>query len=271
LCVIHQHAVDSDELLRVHIMGGTGTLSEAVNAVINLPNVQIAAYPFGNGNCFLQYFGTDVVHLFSSIRSQVFSSTTPVDVIKCGHMYGISHGLVGLEAEVSRTGYELYESSTFINQDLANILAAVRTAFGNRRHGQKYFVTIDGERMDGTYASILIANGPCYSKNMSPAVDAHPNDGLLDIYLIKKVPRLKSLFVIWQYISGNYMKFPEYITHHRGTSIRLSSESIMDLAIDDKPIYDSAINFEILPYAVDLVCPGGIDVEKLPRLYKRSQ
>jgi diacylglycerol kinase family enzyme len=267
LCVVRHKAEGADELLRVHIMGGSGTLSEAVNAVVSLPNVQVAAYPFGNENCFLQYFGSDKVHLFSSIRSQVFSDTTPIDVIKSGGMHGISHALVGLEAAAGKAGFDLYENSTVLTQGIANIIAGVRTAFGKWIYGQKYNVTIDGQVFDGIYVSMLVANGPCYSKNMRPAADAHPNDGLLDIYMLKRFPRLKLLFVMRRYLTGRYRKYPDYISHHRGTKVSVSSEAPMNVTIDDKNMLEASVGYEVLPYAIDFVCPGGIDIEKLPRVY----
>jgi len=262
--------MNADELLRIHVMGGTGTLSEAVNSTVNMPNVQLAAYPYGNENVFLQYFGADKAHFFSSIRSQVFSDTTPVDIIKCGHKYGISHGLVGFEAAAGKMGLELFEKNAVINQSFAYILAAAKTAYGPWMHGQKYMVELDGQRLDGAYISILIANAPCYSKNMYPASDAHPNDGLLDIYLTKKTSRFKYFSSARRYLSGNYKKIPDIVSHYRGKRITLSSENVMILTIDDKPFYENTIEYEILPYAIDFVCPGGIDVDKLPRVYGRT-
>jgi len=268
LCVVRKYASEADELLRVHVLGGTGTLSETVNAVVNLPNVQIAAYPYGNENHFLNYFGIDNVHLFSSIRSQVFSNTTPIDVIKCDNMYGISHGFVGLEAAAARMGQELYENSTFMNQWFANIWSGIKMAFGNWLYGQRYLIYIDGVKLDGYFTSMLIANGPSYAKNMNPAVDAHPNDGFLDVYVMKKFSRIKLLYVMQKYLSGNYKKIPDYISYYRGLKISIASDSMMTLTLDDKAVFKNKIEYEILPYAIDFVCPGGIDVEKLPKIYK---
>ena len=55
LGVIRRQVTDTRELLRVHVMGGSGTLFEAVNSAVGLANAQIAAYPFGRQNSFLRY------------------------------------------------------------------------------------------------------------------------------------------------------------------------------------------------------------------------
>jgi diacylglycerol kinase family enzyme len=268
--IIRLHAMKADELLRVHVMGGSGTLSEAISGVINMPNLQVAAYPMGNENIFLRYFGVDKLHLFSSIRSQVFSNTTPIDAIRCGHRYGLCQGLAGFEAATAMQGLKLYESKKVFSQSLAHFLAAVRTLYGSWILGQEYKINIDDQHFDGTYVSILIANGPVYAKYMNPAVDAHPNDGLLDIYLFRKISRFMFFFIVYQYLKGNHKKISHVVSHYRGTKISLSSENTMNLLIDDKAFYENYIEYEILPYAIDFICPGGVDIDKLPRTYGKA-
>jgi diacylglycerol kinase family enzyme len=250
-------------------MGGGGTLYEALNATVNRPNMQIAAYPFGRENNFLQYFGADKAHFFSSIRSQVFSNVIPIDAIRCGHRHGMSHGLVGLEAIAGKTGLEILTNKTVFNENIVYVYAALKAAYSRGITGQEYTVDLDGQQLDGNYISILIANGPCYGKNLSPAVDAHPNDGLLDIYMMKKMPRYKLLLNAYTYLNGGYKKIPGYVSHYRGKKITITSADTMCLLIDDLLFYEKAIEYEVLPYAVDFVCPGGVSVDKLPRIYEK--
>jgi diacylglycerol kinase family enzyme len=265
--VIRHHAVCADEMLRIHVMGGSGTLSEAASATINLPNVQIAAYPMGNENIFLRYFGNNNMHLFASVRSQVLSGTTPIDAVRCGSRYGLFQGIVGFEAVSARDGFSMYEANPFLNQDVAYFLSGVKNVFSKKIGGQEYKINLDGEELSGTYISMLIANGPCYAKNMSPASDAHPNDGMLDVYIVKKISRLTFLMILRKYLSGNHRKITEYVSHYRCKKIAVSSEKVMTLLLDSNPFFEHETDFEILPYAIDLVCPGGIDVEKLPRIF----
>jgi diacylglycerol kinase family enzyme len=270
LCVVRKYAMEADELLRVHVIGGSGTLSEVINGMVGLPNVQLAAYPYGNENIFLQYFGADKIHLFESIRSQVFSGTIPIDVIKSGHRHGIAQAMAGFESAAAHEGLRLYENKVIPRQNIAHLFSAVKTVFSHWAQGRTYKIDLDGQSLDGDYVSILIANGPVYARNMNPAVDAHPNDGILDVYLMKKIPRFARLSIFWnmrKYLSGNYRKLPNVILHHRGAKISVSSEDVMSLILDDNPFSANFSEFEVLPYAIDFVCPGGIDVDKLPRIY----
>jgi diacylglycerol kinase family enzyme len=50
---------------------------------------------------------------------------------------------------------------------------------------QEYNINIDGEDLSGVYASVNIANGPCYGGDKSAVVTAVPNDGFIDVLMFK--------------------------------------------------------------------------------------
>jgi diacylglycerol kinase family enzyme len=256
---VRKYALASDEYVRVYAVGGTSTLFEVINGVIGLPNVQVANYPLGLGNSFLHCFGDRQFHLFLSLRNLVFSGTIPIDVIRCGYNYGIAFGLLGIESYACRDG-DLFMEKTGLGVDLCYIGAGMYNYLWLNEI-QEYSVNLDGSTLDGEYLTIFIANQPCYGIKMNPGPDARPNDGLLDLYLIKKPPKHKIPQTLYDYIHGFYRKWPEYIDHYTGRRLSISSGDIMCACIDGEIFYDTAIDFEIMPYAVDFVCPPGINVE----------
>jgi len=271
LGVIRRFAMNAGELLRIHVMGGAGTSFEAVNGVIGLPNAQLALYPFGRENPFLRYFGDDKLHLFSSIRSQVFSDTVPIDALRCGHNYGLCHGLIGLEASANKMGLDIIERGTIFPEDFAYIWAAAKIVFRGKTLAQNYRIELDDEVLEDKYITMMVGNVPCYGNIMNPAVDAHPNDGILDIYLVKNVFRGNFPSVAHKYLSGNYQKLPGIVSHYRSTKISVASESTMCVCVDGQIFYKDTIEYEVMPYAIDFVCPGGIDIDKLPHIYGRPE
>jgi diacylglycerol kinase family enzyme len=262
LGIVMRYAKKADELLRIHIMGGTGTLFEVVNAVVGMPNIQLSLYPLGYENCFLRYFGKKNIHLFSSIRTQVFSGAIQIDAFRFGYNYGINCGLIGLEAYAYKEGADFLDKNTFFPNDLVYLAYAGKLLL-NKHSSQAYKITLDDVVLDGTYISIHIANGRCYGKNMEPASNALLNDGLLDFYLIKNVSMLNFPAVSRNYLSGNANKLQGKLNYYRGKKITISSESPMCISVDGQIFYDNLIDFEIMPYAIDLVCPSGIDVDSL--------
>jgi diacylglycerol kinase family enzyme len=253
----------AEEIVRVYAVGGMGTLFEVINGVIGMPNVQIASWPFGLDNSFLYYFGADRMELFRSLRNLVFSRVAAFDLIRCGNNYGICSGFMGLEARAALDGDRLIDSVNFtipwsvraLHPGGFYMAAAIYHGLKKDR-AQSYHVMIDGMPVHGIYTSILVANQPYYSKKMRPAMEAEPDDGILDIYLTRPVPRIKFFRIAADYAQGRYYKWPNSISHFRGKGISVSSDQMMTICIDGEIFFDASIEYEAIPRAVDFVCPG---------------
>jgi diacylglycerol kinase family enzyme len=175
------------------------------------------------------------------------------------------------------TGIEAYANTlgdTWIKKgmpaDICYTLAGMVMVLSGKG-SQNYFVEIDGTRIEGDFASVMVANAPCYGLNMYPAIDAHPDDGILDVYIFKNASRLKILSRIPGYTHGNYRSMPDYVSHYRAKKVKLSSDEVMCMSIDSEHSYGSSIEYEIMPKAIRFVCPSGIDLMKLPRIYNKPR
>jgi diacylglycerol kinase family enzyme len=258
---VRKYCMASGEFVRVYAVGGSSTLFEVINGVIGLPNVQTAIYPLGFNNSFPRFFGDRNFQLFQSLGDLVFAETIPIDVIRCGYNYGIAFGMVGVESLSCRDGIAVMERIG-LKSNLFFFAAAVYNAL-QRGVLQNYRVSLDGKTLDGEYISILIANQPHYSAGMYPGADADPSDGIFDVYLVKDVPKPQMAKFLLSYTRGGYRKWPRYVSHHSGTSLRISSGRIMCVCIDGEIFYDTEVGFEMMPYAVDFACPGAIAADRL--------
>jgi len=261
---IQDYIAVTDEAVRIHAIGGTGTLFEVVNSVAGLPNIEIAAHPFGKANAFLRYFSMKNVKHFRSLQNQVFGKAIPMDIVRCGNNYGICYGMTGLEAHANVLGDKWIEKGMPI--DLSYMLAGMGLVFRGKS-SQNFFIEIDGEKIEGDFASVMVANAPCYGRGMFPAIDAHPDDGLLDVYIFKKTSKLKLIKSVPIHTHGGYRKLPDLVTHHRAKKVKMSSSEVMYMSIDCEHFYGTSIDYEIMPKAVRFVCPDEVDIKKLPRIY----
>jgi len=270
---MHRECLASREkcdIARIHVMGGTGTLFEVVNSIIGFPNTQIAAYPYGTANSFLKYFRVRNERLFADMKSQVFGPAFPMDVVRCGNNYGICYGMMGLEAASNALGDRWIDKG--MPGDLSYVMAAVSLVLGNRGT-QNYVISMDDEEpIEGRFASVMVANAPCYGRNMVPAIDAHPDDGWLDVYVLKHHPsKLKMLRTIPKHVFGNYRKAADMVSHYRARRIAVSSDEVMSISIDGEIFYGTSMEFDVVPQAIRFVCPEGVDLAKLPRIYNRPR
>jgi diacylglycerol kinase family enzyme len=260
------------EIVRVYAVGGMGTLFEVINGVIGLPNVQVTAWPFGIDNSFLYYFGEKTIDWFRSLRNLVFSGVRALDVIRCGSNYSICSCYMGLEAVSAQYGDRIINRSGFFSQWAGGVYFTIAMYHALKKENeQPYHVSIDGLPLNGNYISLLIANQPYYAKGMYPAVDARPNDGILDLYLLRAAPGLKIIAMASDYVKGSYHKWPHNILHFRGKTITISSDQIMSICLDGEMFFDAVVEYEVIPHAVDFVCPPGTGIGTGPGLPRQSR
>ncbi|MDR3200110.1 MAG: hypothetical protein LBT68_01515 [Spirochaetales bacterium] len=258
-----RYVTGAREIVRVYAVGGTSTLFEVVNGVIGVPNVQVGVYPFGKDNAFLQYFGKGKLHLFQSLRNLVFSGVTSMDAMLCGNNYGMSSCYIGVDAMAAQTSETFVEQAgAFFKREpilsLIYVFAGFMCAM-KKDNTQYYRVSIDGATLDGEYLTILTANQPYYGPTLYPAIDARPNDGMLDIYLLKPVSKMPMLKMGMDYVHGRYHKWPRLISHYRGKSVSISSDQFMSICLDGEMFFNTSIDHTVIPHAIDFVCPGGVD------------
>jgi diacylglycerol kinase family enzyme len=268
LTFIRRNITNNTETIRIHSIGGNGTLFEIINSVFGLPNIEVAAHPYGSQNCLLRYFGSYNEKHFSSLKNQVFGKTILLDTIRCGNHYGIGFALAGLEAFANMKGDKWITKG--IPEDIAYISAALIELIAGRA-SQKYNMEIDAEKIEGDFISILVANTPCYGKSMHSAVDTHPDDGLLDVYIFKNSSKFNLLKSIPVYTQGGYRKFPDLISHYKAKKIKVSSDATMYMSIDGQNLFGSSIEYEVMPKSVKFVCPNDVDLTKLPKIFGKPK
>jgi len=268
LTFMRRYIKTTTEPVRIHSIGGTGTLFEVINSVYGIDNVEVAAHPYGMANAFHSYFGEHNIKHLLSLNSQVFHKTIPMDIIRCGNHYGISSGLVGIEAHSEVMGEKWIDIGMPV--DISYILAGVIQILG-KNSSQYYCIDIDDVRIEGEFSSLLIANVPTYGVNMNPAIDAHPDDGVMDVYLFKKASKIRTLFSMNAYAYGNYRKLPKVVSHYAAKKVSITSDKTMCSSMDGQAFYGTSKEYEINPKAINFVCPDEIDITKLPRLFGRPE
>jgi diacylglycerol kinase family enzyme len=265
-----RYVSNTPEIVRVYTIGGTGTLFEVISGVTDLPNVQIAHYPMGVNNTMLRSLGGDGISRCRSLRNLTFADTIALDAIRVGHNFAFSLVTLGAEAMIYRRGEVLYARTKFASERVCCFLAGLYLLIRNQLPSQHYRVEIDGVKVDGDYVNISIANSSWYTSSIHPATEARPDDGFLDIYLYKAGNRLQILRPALDYLYGNYGKWPNRISHFRGKTISVSSDTFMWICNDGEIFFDTSIRSELIPGAVNFVFPKGIQSNKIEEKRQRG-
>jgi diacylglycerol kinase family enzyme len=260
---VRRYANGAAELVRVYAVGGMGTFFEVINGVAGLPNVQVTVFPFGIHNSFLHYFGTAMLERFQSLSNLVFAQCVALDLIRCCNKFGIGFCLIGVEAMSVQAGRSIINKLKFLSSEVtwtkAIYLSCGLYYLTQKKSLRHYRIDIDGKSFGGEYLNILIANQPYYGRKMSPAPDACPDDGYLDIYVAKPIPFPQRIGCVLDYMKGQYAKWPSFITHYRGKRVSIISDVVIPICFDGEMFFDTVIQAEVVPHAVNFTGPAGID------------
>jgi diacylglycerol kinase family enzyme len=252
----------------VYAVGGNGILFDCLNGIVGIADAELATVPYGSTNDFVRSFGEDKLPLFRDIARQVCAGTVKTDIIYCGSNYAINFCTVGVEsASIMRTmgltralEWAIRLSRRIV--PLIFILGGVASLWDKRVREQHYSIVIDGERVEGNFSTVNIANGPCYGGNKSAVTSALPDDGVLDVLLLKSVSVLQGLKIIPRYLRGRYYKYPELFRYRRARRVEISSETPILVNLDGEVFFDTSLAVEVAPQAVNIVAVDGLTYER---------
>ena len=192
------HSVDDTEILikeNLHkhnvfiAAGGDGTVHTVASKLVGSEKI-LGVLPLGSGNGFAKEFGfkLNIRSLLSDIKR---AESVNIDVIEINDKLCLNVAGIGLDSFVAHSFNEL---------KLRGFLPYVWLTFKTFLQLRPFHVTIHcgGEVIVSEKLFVLtIANTRQFGNNAFIAPEAKPNDGIIDIVLIKPFPKiLGSLFII---------------------------------------------------------------------------
>ena len=249
-----RQAAQSGEEVRLYACGGDGTLNEVVNGVVGYDNAAVTHFPGGSGNDTIKIF--DDPAAFTSIERLLDAEEARFDLIRCNGSYALNVLSIGFDARVG-TDIARFKRLPLVTGKGAYILSLL----ANLMHGlsEHYVVTLEsGETVDAEQTMICVCNGRWYGGGFNPVPEARPDDGLLDVLLVKKVGLLRVASVIGRYKNGGYAEFPDLIRHVQCRKLRIRSDKPSVVNVDGEAIYTDDAQIELIPKAMRFFYPRGL-------------
>jgi len=245
--------------IRVYAIGGEEILYDCLNAVAHFPNMQLAAMPYGQQCDFLKMFGNENMESFRDIPTVTQAHTLSTDVIKWGVNYALNSCYIGMNAAVSKNLKDmrsnLNKGSFIVLSKLSSFLNYIMTSFDKKQAGRKYKITVDDVDYSGNYSLIHIANGPYHNGKKTGSFEAMPNDGLLDIALIKASHPLGTMLSMGSYSSGRRSGNCVCV---KGKEITIRSDSHMWIQMDNEYFQETSVAISLVPNAVKMVAANNL-------------
>lgn len=232
----------------VMVVGGDGTVHEAAQALAGSA-AALAPMPAGRCNDFCRALGLgpDPEALVAAVAG---GASRVVDLARVNGRNYCTVGAVGFDAEVSR--YVDLMKAPLWGQP-AYLYAVLRT-LGSYRPPQVHLTWDDGH-YHGPLFLAAVANTPTYGNQIRIAPQAVPDDGHLDICLVRPPSALKVLRLLPSVLGGRHGKVPE-VSFLRTRKVEITCDRPMELWADGEPVAASPLKVEILPHALKVVAPA---------------
>ena len=208
-------------------VGGDGTVHTVATELVGTNKI-LGVLPTGSGNGFAKEFGfkMNVRSLLSDIRK---AESRNIDVIEINDKLCLNVAGIGLDSFVAHS---------FNNLKLRGFLPYVWLTFKTFLRLRPFHVTIKigGEEIVSEKLFVLtIANTRQFGNNAYIAPEAKPNDGIIDIVIIKPFPKiLGSLFIIKLFTKR--INNSQYVRHFKTDKEIIIETDETRFHIDGEPV-----------------------------------
>ncbi len=250
---IAREAAGTGGQVRLYACGGDGTLNEVVAGAAGYDNAAVTCYSGGSGNDFVKLFGSK--EPFMDLKRLLDCQEAVLDLIDCNGRLGINTCCLGLDANIG-VDVQKYKRLPLVNGSAAYILSTAVNLFkGTHDH---YVVEVGGVTIDDEQTLICAANGQWYGGTFHAMPDAVPDDGLLDLLIVRELPLHKLPGVIAKYQHGRYKEFPELARHLRTDRLRIRCDRESVVALDGEEIRGTEFDIRISDKKIRFFYPRGL-------------
>lgn len=242
---------EKGEPLRIYACGGDGTLNECANGAAGFPNTALTHYACGSGNDFLRMFGDDT-SLFSDIGALIDGVAVPIDLIDVCGRKSINICSLGFDARVGISVHD-FTKYPFISGTLGYVVSLLYHFV--KGINRPLSIKLNGQEMKGEFALVCACNGRFYGGGFNPVPDAEPDDGLMDVLIVKKVSRLRFMLLIAKYANGRYAELSPFVTHHRCSEISFKSKDELGVNVDGEALFSKEPCFRMESGAINFIFP----------------
>lgn len=246
----YHYAVDlrsiiiENEITHVFAVGGDGTAHEVLNAVVGL-DVFFGVIPFGSGNDFARVLKlpNKINKVFEMIKKNNF---TIIDVGKVKDRYFLNYISLGFDVAILQKSLKFKK---IFHSGLAYLFSVISSLVT-----YKCKVYTINDSVDKYYL-LTIHNGKFYGGGMKINPFSEINDGLLNLCTVKKMNRIKLLFLFPSVFSGKHFKFKKLVKFETGRKFLVEVENDVVTCGIDGELYEfnSPIEINIVAESVKMI------------------
>ena len=244
--------------VRFYICGGDGSLHEAVNGAKGFPQTEIGLFPVGTGNDFIRNFGKK--QDFMDVLSQVEGKSVSCDVIDINGRYVVNMANIGFDCEVAAQVGK-WKKKPLISGPAAYLIS-LAVEFAKPMGKRMSFRWADGTTMTGRFLLCTLANGCFCGGGFCSSPKANLHDGLMDVGIVRMVPRRKFIGILPKYKTGTYLETKlaaEKVLYEKYRKLELAVAEPANISIDGEISRFTYLKAEMVQDAFRFIIPKGLD------------
>lgn len=241
-------------------VGGDGTLNEVVNGVFSQQacpseKIVLGMIPVGTGNDWGRMFSIPLVYEGAvAVIKEHKTLLHDIGIVSYysgseqHKRYFINIAGVGFESVVVRKTNKQKDKGRSNNAiylyNLLTSLISYRNTVSD--------IIVDGRKSTSKVFSVNVGNGRYCGGGMRQTPEALPDDGLLDITVIKGIGKIEIIRNLKILYDGTILSHPK-VDGYRAKNLRVESESLLYVEADGESLGHTPAEFSIIPSAINIV------------------
>lgn len=218
----------------IYVVGGDGTITMTIAGIAGTKN-KLGIIPAGSGN-----------DTYKAIKN-LPKGETAIDLGKINDTYFINVACSGLDAEVANN-VDIVKKANLPPSQIYN--ASIIYTFIKFKFKEVELIT-NVKKIKEEYTILSICNGNYYGGGFKIAPKSELTDGLLDIYFVEKMRKIRMVPLLLKVKNGKHegkRKIHKFRTNH--VEINLKQEVTFN--VDGEKITDKHFVIELIPKAINI-------------------
>jgi diacylglycerol kinase (ATP) len=233
-------------------VGGDGTLNEVVNGVASVPDglerCAIGLIPAGTGNDFARTLGMAEPDV--ALAALAAGHERRVDLVSLGDRVFLNASAGGFTAETSANVSSGMKQAV---GTLAYLIGGARAVLEYEPVGVR--VEWEGRTLEADLQLFAICNGAFIGGGHQLAPTARPDDGLMEVCLVRATSTLDFLALLPRLSSGHHVDDDD-VAYFRTRAVTLSFSRTIKINTDGEVLEAARCVYAMRPGAVRLIAPA---------------
>lgn len=227
--------------------GGDGTINQIASRLVNT-GISLGIIPLGSGNGFARHFKIPM-NTESAITCLGRLVSREIDTVWINRHCMVNIGGIGFDAHIS---------SLFANVKKRGLAGYLKTIVRNLNYKSEYYRLYKKDKLvwEGKAFMVSMANATQWGNNVMLHAGALPDDGLLNVVVIRKFGVFDFFRIFRSLVAGKLHQSKKSITFS-GTDFKVHREHEGPVHVDGEPLWlGKEISINIEPSSLSILSNG---------------